>query len=218
MTAGKPVGRVGREGPSLAAEDRDEVDKWNPAGRGAGWHWAEEVGVDAEKVGVPASARPTGFSDPTWGRGALCHGLPTLITDYAVDIGTARAEVEGDCQTPSHLQPAQETKAPTKPPQRLHSAWHPAHGAGGGVQAWGAFSAASRPHPWPCSPLGPRVACLRPLLTLTAAPAPIQALCGAGVLGHRGLALVPSGSLHPFPVQGPPSGPTFLAKSICPSG
>lgn len=169
MRAGKSVGRVGREGPSLAVEDGDEVDKWSPAGRGAGWHWAEEVGVDAEKVRVPASARPTGFSDPTWGRGALCHSLPTLITDCAVDIGTARAEVEGDCQTPSHLQPAQETKARTEPPQCLA----PSTRGGGGVQAPGAFSATSRPHPWPCSPLGPRVACPRPLLTLTAAPAPI---------------------------------------------
>lgn len=42
--------------------------------------------------------------------------------------------------------------------RRLHSAWHPAHGAGGGVQARGAFHAASCPHPWPCSPLGPRAA------------------------------------------------------------
>ena len=38
MTAGKSVGREGREGPSLAAEDGDEVDKWSPAGQGAGWH------------------------------------------------------------------------------------------------------------------------------------------------------------------------------------
>ena len=51
---------------------------------------------------------------------------------------------------------------------------------------------------------------------------PIQALCGAGVLGHGCLALVPSVSLHSFsclrPSVPPPSGPTFPAKSICPSG
>ena len=90
---------------------------------------------------------------------------------------------------------------------RLHSAWRPAHGAGAEFRHGGVFRAAS---------------CPRPLLTLTDAPAPIQALCGAGVLGHRCLALVPSVSIHPFscprPSVPPPSGPTLLAKSICPSG
>ena len=46
MRAGKSVWRVGREGPSLEEEDGDEVDKWSPAWQGAGWHWAEEVGVE----------------------------------------------------------------------------------------------------------------------------------------------------------------------------
>ena len=171
---------------------------------------------------MPASARPTGFSDRAQRRGALCHGLPSLITDCAVDIGTARAGVEGECRTPSHLQPAQQTKAPTEPGgSTVPGAQHTGQGRSSGMW-WGGRSV---PPPARAPALfspGPRAACPCPLLTLTDAPAPIQALCGAGVLGHRCLALVPSVSIHPFscprPSVPPPSGPTLLAKSICPSG
>lgn len=105
MRAGKSVGRVGREGPNLAVENGDEADKRSPAGWGAGWHWAEEVGFDTGKVGVPTFVRPTGFSDLARGRGALCHSLPSLITDCAVDFGTAQAGVEGDCERPLTCSP-----------------------------------------------------------------------------------------------------------------
>lgn len=102
---------------------------------------------------MPASARPTGFSDPTQRRGALCHGLPSLITDCAVDIGTARAGVEGECRTPSHLQPAQETKAPTEPGgSTVPGAQHTGQGRSSGT---GGVPCCLLPTPQPCSPLGP---------------------------------------------------------------
>lgn len=198
-----------RSWPRLAEEDGDKVGKLSLLGSVlGGWHWAEGVGVNAEKAGAPPSARPAWVLRSWSGEGMHVSGSPlSLLSHHTQPVGghgraagprTALLTLARPGrrrrmtrQIPSHLQPAQETKALT---ESGGSAVPGTHGPGQGARfrregspphlprnlrpgVWHRPLPAPGHAPGLVLPWAPRLPASTPRSHPPVAPAPTQALC-----------------------------------------
>lgn len=175
MRAGGHREWVQRRNPTVV-ENGDEADKRSPAGWVQGGTGAEEVGFDTRGSGGTHFCQAHRVLRSRSG-GVPLSQPPSLITDCAVDFGTAQAGWRVTANA-SHLQPAQKQRRRVRRSICL-ALQHTGQGAE--FRARGHSVPPARA-PGLVLPLGPRAAApqrrSRPFFSPRSRP-----LCGAGVLG-----------------------------------